>query len=119
MLSDEKKDQTRLNVRDIPAKLSAAGYIIIPAYSNNPPFNFSARDLDELAQAEHDLWLQAKRNAGWTYGPETNMEMLVHNCMLPWEIFPEVEKEKDRDMVRAIPMIIARAGYTIIKSESK
>jgi hypothetical protein len=26
------------------------------------------------------------------------------------------EKEKDRDLVRGIPEIVARAGYTIVKS---
>ena len=40
----------------------------------------------------------------------------LHKCLVPWEKLPEEEKEKDRDMMRGIPVILARAGYAIVKS---
>jgi hypothetical protein len=34
-----------------------------------------------------------------------------------WERLADAEKEKDRDLVRGIPVILARAGYAIIKAK--
>jgi len=36
------------------AKLAVAGYIMIPARSNEPPFNFPGKPLELLAEAEHE-----------------------------------------------------------------
>ena len=44
-LPEDMKEQNRLNVRDIPGKLAAAGYIMVPARSNEPPFNFPGERL--------------------------------------------------------------------------
>ena len=63
------KEANRLNVRDIPGKLAVAGYIMIPARSNEPPFNFPAT-LEQLAEAEHERWMQSKLDDGWKVGPE-------------------------------------------------
>jgi hypothetical protein len=113
-LPEDLKEQNRLNVRDIPTKLAAAGYIMIPARSNEPPFNFPGKPLETLAEAEHERWMQSKLDDGWTYAPKTNKAKKLHNCLVPWDKLPEEEKEKDRDLVRGIPEILARAGYAII-----
>ncbi len=39
--------------------------------------------------------------------------------LLPWDQLPENQKEKDRELVRGIPKILARAGYAIVKSRSE
>lgn len=53
-LPEEMKKQYRLNVRDIPVKLAAAGYIIIPARSNESPSRFPDEIVENLAAAEHE-----------------------------------------------------------------
>ena len=115
-LPEDLKEQNRLNVRDIPTKLVRAGYIMIPARSNEPPFNFPGKPLEVLAEAEHERWMQSKLDDGWTYAPETDMAKKVHKVLVPWDNLPEEEKEKDRDLVRGIPEILARAGYAIVKA---
>jgi len=92
-----------------------AGYIMIPARSNEPPFNFPGDDLERLAETEHVRWVEARIATGWKYAGETNKEKKRHNCLVPWKELPEDEKEKDRDLVRGIPAILARAGYAIVK----
>lgn len=115
-LSEESKEQNRRNIRDIPIKLARAGYAMIPARSNEPPFNFPGDPLEMLAEAEHERWMQAKLADGWTFSPKTNREQKLNSGLVPWNQLPEGEKEKDRDMVRGIPVILARAGYAIVKS---
>ncbi len=116
-LPDFLKEQNRLYVRDIPAKLAAAGYIMIPARSNEPPFNFPGEPMETLAKAEHERWMQSKLDDGWVYASETDAAKKIHTCLVSWEQLPEEEKVKDRDLVRGIPEILARAGYAIARSD--
>ncbi len=109
------KEANRLNARDIPAKLAVAGYIMIPARSNEPPFNFPEGSLEQLAEQEHERWMQVKLADGWTYGATLDDERKLNPCLVPWKDLPEDEKKKDRDLVRGIPEILARAGYAIVK----
>lgn len=115
-LPEDLKEANRLTVQDIPAKLAVAGYIMIPARSNEPPFNFPDGSLESLAETEHVRWMQSKLDDGWTYAPETDRAKKQHKCLVPWNNLPEEEKEKDRILVRGIPVILARAGYTVVKT---
>lgn len=117
-LPEDLKETNRLNVRDIPTKLAAAGYIMIPARSNEQPFNFPGESLEILAEIEHERWMRSSLETGWVFAPEADRTKKLHNCLVPWEELPENEKEKDRGLVRGIPMILARAGYAIVKSNN-
>ena len=115
-LPEAMKEANRLNVRDIPIKLASVGYIMIPARSNEPAFEFPGDHLEVLAEAEHARWMQSKLDDDWKYAPKTDKPKKLHECLVPWEQLPEAEKEKDRDLVRGIPLILGRAGYAILKS---
>ncbi|MEX2162424.1 MAG: RyR domain-containing protein [Anaerolineales bacterium] len=115
-LPEESKEQNRRNIRDIPLKLARAGYAMIPARSNERPFNFPGVALEMLSQAEHERWMRAKLADGWIHAAESSREKKENRGLLPWDQLPEDEKEKERDMVRGIPVILARAGYAIVKS---
>ncbi|HNS50566.1 MAG TPA: RyR domain-containing protein [Anaerolineae bacterium] len=112
-LPEDEKDQNRQNVRDIPAKLAIAGYVMRPARSNEPPFEFPGADLELLAEREHERWMRDKLAAGWKYAAQTDKGSRLHQCLLPWDRLPDEEKEKDRVLVRGIPPILAKAGYAI------
>ncbi len=116
-LNENEKEQNRLAVRDIPAKLACAGYVMIPARSNEMPFEFpeDRQDLERLAELEHERWLHAKLEAGWHHEEKTDKSRKVHEAMLPWADLPDSQKEKDRALVRCIPKILAGAGYTVAK----
>jgi hypothetical protein len=135
-LPEDEKEQNRGNVRDISHKLAQTGYVMIPARSNEPPFDFPGSDLEMLAAMEHERWVKAKIEAGWRWAAETDKPNQLHKDILPWrkltdeqratlsraeaeaigtDELPESAKEKDRVMVRGIPRILAEAGYTIIK----
>jgi len=90
---------------------------------------------------EHLRWVISKlaQPGNWRYGKPTDKASCIHEALLPWrsmteeelaQIFspgqlaalgrdplPEAEKEKDRELVRRIPSILGRVGYTVIRLE--
>jgi hypothetical protein len=139
-LSAHLKQQNRENVLDISHKLASVGCVMIPAKGSVPIFAFSDADLEKLSEMEHDRWLRAKVAAGWRYGPERDDEKRTNPAVLPWrklsaeewaqldpalaaamgsEPLPEEEKEKDRALVRAIPKILAKAGYAVVQLQAE
>jgi hypothetical protein len=115
-LPDDEKEQNRLNVRDIANKLSHAGYLMRPARSHEHPFNFPEGDLDTLSQMEHERWMNDKLSTGWQFAAKTDKAKKLHQALVLWEKLPKKEKDKDREMVRGIPKILARAGFAVEKS---
>jgi hypothetical protein len=115
-LSEEDRDKNRRNVRDIPSKLETLGYVMVPARGDEPPFSFTPAEVDELAIAEHTRYLQDMLARGWTPGPETDKPRRINATLVPWGELPEPQREKDRTLVRGIPAILARAGYTIARA---
>ena len=138
-LPDTDRIQNVENALSIPDKLSRSGYVMIHARTNEPPLIFPDKDLDLLAEEEHNRWVKAKiaQDSRWHYASETRKDHFEHNCLLPWkkvsenelaqafsaeeravmgrEELPESEKDKDRTLIRRIPYILARVGYTVIK----
>jgi hypothetical protein len=115
-LPEEEKEQNRFNVRDIANKLARGGYLMRPARSHEQPFNFPEDALDALSKMEHERWINEKLNAGWQFAEKTDKAKKLHQALVPWEKLPKNEKDKDREMVRGIPMILARAGFAIEKT---
>jgi hypothetical protein len=117
-LAEHKKEQNRGFVRDIPRKLALAGYVMIPARSNESPFQFPPGEHLErsLAQLEHERWMAAKGADGWQHATETNENQKQHSSLVAWEKLPQKEKDKDVEMVRGIPVILAKVGYAIVEA---
>jgi hypothetical protein len=87
---------------------------MIPARSNKPAeFPKGEEDLELLSRMEHERWMKAKLKAGWAYAPETNKPKKHHSALIPWEDLPENEKDKDRNLIRAIPRLLTEIGYTV------
>lgn len=138
-LPEEYKHSNRNSIRDIPVKLAMIGYVMTPARSNEPPFDFPGSALEQLAEMEHDRYMLEAVEMGWHYEPDQPKKFPVDPTLLPWtsmtrqEIverypahvaqaigeagLPEAEKEKDRVLVRNIPTVLTRVGYTVLKLE--
>jgi hypothetical protein len=136
-LPEDEKQQNRGNVQDIPTKLARVGYVMMPARSNEPPFDFPGSDLELLAEMEHERWMQAKIATGWRWAAKTDRAQKLHADILLWRTLsdeeqvrlytpaeraaigpgelPEEEKDKDRSLVQGIPQILAKVGYTIVQ----
>jgi hypothetical protein len=114
-LPEDEQGQNRLFALDIPYKLSHTAYAMLQARSNEPAFGFPGEALELLAELEHRRWMEAKLRAGWQRAAETDKAKKLHALLVPWAELAEEERKKDRELVRRIPDILARVGYTIVQ----
>ena len=118
-LSEDEKESNRNNVRDIPNKLVSVGYVMVQTRGNETPSKFKNDEIEKLAKMEHERWMQEKLDNGWHYAKKTDRATKLHKSLIPWDELSEDEKEKDRALVKGIPKILAKAGYTMIKLNLK
>jgi hypothetical protein len=135
-LPAHEREQNRATVRDIPAKLGEIGYVVTPRLPGDPDVTIPEEKVETLAELEHVRWTRAKLDDGWQYDNVRDNDARRHPALLPWKAPPEQEgarfkfredelkrlgheelsddqKEKDRDLTRQIPRILAKANYTI------
>jgi hypothetical protein len=117
-LPEQAKEANRTNVQTIPKKLAAAGYVMTPARSNEPALQFPGNDLEKLAEYEHELWMEARLAAGYKLGVPSEADPKRNEYIVPWDEVPEGIKQADRDLIQGIPVILAEAGYAIVKLRS-
>ena len=76
-------------------------------------------DLEELQEAiaenAHDIWAEARKKEGWTYGKERDDSNKLHPDLIPYTALPESEKEYDRIMAFKTIKLVKKLGYKIIK----
>jgi hypothetical protein len=114
-LPENEKEQNRNNVRDIPNKLAMAGFTFMPARGNESQDDFTAEEIEKLAETEHERWMKQKYAEGWKYAVKTNKSRKLHKALVGWAKLPESERAKDRVLVEGIPRILAKAGYTMVR----
>jgi hypothetical protein len=115
-LSHENHNSNRRQAKNFTDYLEMTGYTLELLSDWNKPLTwFTHEEVEILAVAEHENWMQMKRNLGYTYGPEKSEEMKTHPCITEWPDLPEDERVKDRDAVRAIPRLFAEIGQRVVK----
>jgi len=76
-------------------------------------------DLEELQEAiaenAHDVWAEARKKEGWTYGKERNDTNKQHPDMIPYTALPDSEKEYDRIMAFNTIKLVKKLGFDIVK----
>jgi ryanodine receptor 2 len=55
-------------------------------------------------------------NDGWTYGPERNIVLKQHPCLISYDNLPESEKDYDRTTAMETLKVILKSGWTIINN---
>lgn len=137
-LPEEIKEENRRGVLDIRSKLHSIQYVMIPKKQGDSKRDIPVELIESLSIAEHDRWVCSKISQGYTYAdiPEGDKSRKLHPCLVPWQKLsdeewlklspemrnamsnqdlPDMEREKDRALVRVIPDILFGAGYIIEK----
>jgi hypothetical protein len=116
-LSESLRDANRAQSRHIGAKLRSIGCAIAPLSDlDADAFLFSPPELEFLAEAEHQRWMEETRRAGYRFGPGPKDSVRkTHPSLVPWAELSEGEREKDRAATRAIPGLLALAGLQIYR----
>ncbi|HYH07981.1 MAG TPA: RyR domain-containing protein [Thermoanaerobaculia bacterium] len=114
-LPEHAKEANRGTVRWIPRKLENAGYTIAPAGSAEER-KLTDAEYEQLAKMEHDIWMNRKKAAGYVKGDEATDSPKHSPYLVPWSKLPTQWKDVDRAMVRAIPQILALAGYILVEA---
>lgn len=72
--------------------------------------------LEVLAEAEHERWMQNKKENGWVLGERDN-ELKHHPDMIPYQELDEMVKDYDRAAIRNIPSYLAEIGYELYRKK--
>lgn len=111
-LPESFREANRHQADHILPKLRAIGCDALSGSEINA-FAFQLDEIETLARIEHRRWNAERRVAGWRYAAARRDEAREHPSLVSWESLSEREREKDREAVRAIPDILARAGLVI------
>ena len=114
-LPESEKESNRNNIRDIPNKLASVGYAMVAARGNEAKGEFQNDEVEKLAKLEHERWVKEKLDTGWKLAKKTIKEKKLHKDLMSWDKLTEDDKEKDRVLIRGIPIILAKAGYIMVK----
>ncbi|HVE67174.1 MAG TPA: NAD-binding protein [Solirubrobacteraceae bacterium] len=123
-LPESLRDSNRRFADGIGRKLAETGCALAPTPvvldGERPDFAFTDEEVEGLARAEHDRWAADLRRDGWrpTAGPK-DPEARLHPLLVPWEELPEAERDKDREPVREIPEMLARAGLRVYRTRRR
>ena len=54
---------------------------------------------------QHNAWMKDKKEAGWKYGPEKDVDRKLHPCLVPYDELPKAQQKKDiifRNIVKSL-----------------
>jgi hypothetical protein len=112
-LSEEYREANRRQVDGYQQALAAVECVIVPEDGWEPaPFSFTTAELEILSRAEHDRWMQNKQREGWKRGPRDEASG-THPDLVDWDALPEDAREKDRDVFRNLPRLMAGVGLRL------
>lgn len=70
---------------------------------------------EAIAENAHEVWAEARKNEGWTYGSVRDDEKKQHPDMLPYNLLPDSEKEYDRIMAMNTIKLLKKLGWKLSK----
>jgi hypothetical protein len=118
-LSGEIRGDNVAAARRIPEVLSHPRLSVVIEDDPGPVIDVKVLEdnMEILAEAEHNGWMNHKLNNGWSYGKSRNDSRKTHNLLILYKELSEKDKEKDRNSVRSYPEIVKMAGYKIVHSD--
>jgi hypothetical protein len=136
----DEVSQNYHNARNIPKKLAAVGYGILPLDAKQPAGTLSEGAFEIVSRLEHVRWVRHHIDNGWSYAPIKNKPLKQHDALVAWdeeerqnaaaiygksytqkmgiaegEILSEYYRNLDRVITLAIPWILECVGFQKVK----
>ena len=74
---------------------------------------------EAIAENAHEVWAKARRDEGWAYGPERDDLKKTDPNLLPYDLLPEKEKERFRQISMESIKFLKKLGWSFINGKSK
>jgi hypothetical protein len=114
-LDDEQRESSRRAADGIVDAMRELGFDLVPLrHWGGDAVELLSADLKKLARWEHERWCAERAAAGWTYGPERDNELKRNPLLVPWEELPPDAKTSNVEAARALPGMLARAGFELV-----
>lgn len=119
-LDEDLKESNLQQADDIRKKLRRirCGFAAVTD-GERKKMKLTQRQVEVLAEMEHERWMDEKRRAGWKFGKRRSPERKTHPSLLPWKELSGDMKKIDRDTVRGMPQFMADAGFEIYPLDSR
>jgi hypothetical protein len=112
-LPDDLRQSNLAQAAHIGVKLDAIDCAVVPESATAPDFAFSEAEIELLAEMEHRRWAQERLAHGYVHGP--NREGKQHPDLVDWQYLSETARDKDREAVGELPLILGQAGFQILR----
>jgi hypothetical protein len=120
-LPEDLKESNRHQADHIGVKLKAIGYGIAPLTDwDAERLQFTAEEVELMAQMEHQRFVEERLRAGWAHAPgPKSAEQRTSPDLVAWDELSESAKEKDRGTVRGLPSFLAKAGLQVYRLQDE
>ncbi|MCU1393423.1 MAG: RyR protein [Ilumatobacteraceae bacterium] len=117
-LDDDERDLSRRRVDGILGDLASIGCELGPMRRwGAPSTTFSEEEIEQLAEREHARWSEDRLAAGWTYGETRDNAAKKNPMLVPWAELPDDVRDSNITSVRALPIMLARAGFEAVRAD--
>ncbi|MGF7234760.1 MAG: RyR domain-containing protein [Frankia sp.] len=117
-LPEHLRDANRAQADGYATHLAALGYTIAAGVDGTPPPQLVLRsdDLERMAEAEHERWMEHKVAQGYRYGARRVEDgpRRSHPWIVAWRDLPEAIRDLDRQPLRRIVRTLSAANLWIV-----
>jgi len=119
-LNENLKESNRRQADHIPEKLRKVDCGFAPVVNKEPAiFEFTHQEVEILAENEHERWVSERQLDGWVLGEKKDVEKKISPYLIPWSDLTEDVKEWDRQAMRNLPELLAKANFEIYRMQQK
>jgi hypothetical protein len=106
----------RAQARQLGEMLASIGCLLVPASGPGPAVTFTDREVQLLAQLEHEHWMagQAALSPAGQPGPRDGADPR----MAPWDKLTDRAREKYTQAAREIPATLASVGFQVLREDT-
>jgi hypothetical protein len=115
-LPENLKESNRQQADQIVEKLAAIGCKIVACPLGEVELiDLAAEEIEYLAEMEHKRFVQERIAAGWRLGEKKDIANRISPHLISWSELAEEIRDNDRNAVRRLPAVLAKADFAITR----